>query len=480
MAPAVGSQSPTSATAKPVGAGNDYSAKVTGTISQATGSFDLVRPGITETGQVGGQGGQVADTFTLQLNSQFFSTLACANSSDPSKCKGWQQFVYETSTNSVFMQYWLINYSASCPSNWITFNSDCYTNSPAATYAGSALTAADLPTTDLVGSATSGGNDQVTVSSGTSGQASDVTSPDNVVDLAKKWNTAEFGVFGDGGGSEANFGPQTRLEAQTTLASTSTGAPTCVKKGFTAETNNLSLTQTPSIATQSAPTIVSRQTNQGAKNESCATTAGDGYVNYVTTQPAYETGPNFLCTGALNSGIDCTGDTIIQFAAPVSKLSFDALGVNDTGQVADFDLWGQNGLIATVPEVGNASGFNAERQDLTSYKGVTALVIYNITDGGGIGWNNFKFVQAGKKTTINFNALPQDGITGIVVTNQFPSADFTASAASTTDPYPGQVPLGRNHRAVATEHSPRPGTGGRHHDTLHNEHQFPPNATSPG
>jgi len=48
-------------------------------------------------------------------------------------------------------------------------------------------------------------------------------------------------VFGDGGGSEAIFGSNTTLEAQTALTATSKSAPACVKEGFTAETNNLKL-----------------------------------------------------------------------------------------------------------------------------------------------------------------------------------------------------------------------------------------------
>ena len=410
---------------------------VKGKISQATGSFDDVSLRIAETGRVGGLGEQVANTFTLQLNSQFFSTTACQNSSDPTRCKGWQQFVYETSTNSVFMQYWLINYKATCPSGWSTFAGDCYRNSPATVYTPGALTAADLATTQLVGSAVSGGNDEVKISSGASGQAFDVTSPDTSVNLAASWNTAEFGVFGDGRASAANFSPNTTLEAQTTLASTSTGAPSCVKEGFTGETNNLNLTQSPSIATQPLPAIVSKQSNYGVTGASCARTAGDGYVNYVTTQPWEQTGPNFICSGALNNEINCGDDTILRFSAPVSNLSFDALGVDNKGPVADFDLWGPKGLIATVPEIGHGRGERAELQKLTSYKNITALVIYNITDGGGLGWNKFDFIQVGRDTTIDFNALPQGGLTGVVVTNQFPSADLTASGASATDPYPG-------------------------------------------
>jgi lysophospholipase L1-like esterase len=107
--------------------------------------------------------------------------------------------------------------------------------------------------------------------------------------------------------------------------------------------------------------------------------------------------------------------------------------VNNTGQVAEFDLFGPAGLIATVPEIGNGSVYTPELQDLSSYSGVTELVIYDITDGAGIGWGDFSFVQNGAPAEIDFNSLPQGGITGVVVTNQFPSATFCALAASTTD-----------------------------------------------
>ena len=103
--PAAGS-TPRTAT---VGDDTDYSAEVTGTISSATGSFDDASPTITETGQVDDQGAQIANSFTLQLNSEFFSNSpACSGSADPSNCEGWQQFIYEMirPTTSVFMQYW--------------------------------------------------------------------------------------------------------------------------------------------------------------------------------------------------------------------------------------------------------------------------------------------------------------------------------------------------------------------------------------
>jgi hypothetical protein len=254
-----------------VGDGTDYSAVVPGLISRATGTFQDVSSGITEKGQSGGTGSQVANAFSLQLNSQFFAgSPACAKSGDPSGCQAWQQFVYTYESRSsgyVFMQYWLINYDATCPSGWYSYSPDCYTNSNASTT--SALTAAELATVNLTASATSGGQDEVSLSVG-SGSATSVTNSDSEVDLAANWNTAEWGVYGDGGGSEANFGSKTTLEAQTALTATSKSAPTCVEEGFTGETNNLKLTSTPALGSEPSPTMATRQTNGTSGTASCA------------------------------------------------------------------------------------------------------------------------------------------------------------------------------------------------------------------
>jgi len=249
-----------------VGDGTDYSAQVPGLITKATGTFTNVSSGITEKGE------GVTNSFSLQLNSQFFSgSPACSGSRDPADCLAWQQFVYtyETSrTSYIFMQYWLINYDARCPSGWYTYSEDCYTNSSSATV--TTLTAAQLGSVQLSGTAASGGNDGVSLSVG-SGTATSVTGKDSKIDLAAYWNTTEWGVYGDGGGSEAVFGANTSLEAQTALtASSGSTAPTCVSEGFTGETNNLSLASTPALGSEPSPTMASRQTNGSTGTASCA------------------------------------------------------------------------------------------------------------------------------------------------------------------------------------------------------------------
>lgn len=276
LVPALPSRSAGHAGPATVGDTEDYSAKVSGLISQAAGTFRNVGSGITERGAVLGSSSKYANGFSLQLNSQFISGApACSGASVPSACQAWQQFIYAygnpatgNPASDIFMEYWLINYNATCPPGWFTSTPDCYINSKAADV--KTLTASQLATLRFSGSATSGGNDEVLLSVG-SGQATTVTAKDSRIDLARFWHTAEWGVFGDGGGVEAYFGANTSLEAETALtASSGSAAPKCVKEGFTGETNNLKLTTTGALGTRSSPTIGSQQTNGTSSSSSCA------------------------------------------------------------------------------------------------------------------------------------------------------------------------------------------------------------------
>ena len=270
-----------------VGDGDDYSAQVaSGSISSATGSFPYVSPGSTETGQPGGTGAQTANTFSLQLNTEFFSdSPACAGASVPSNCLAWQQFVYSSSYGGVFIQYWLINYDTTCPAGWITYSSDCYQNSEGGFLTATAPTIATLESVSLTGTVDSGGNDSVVMEYG--GNNVTAVGADSVLDVAGNWTVAEFAILGDGGGSEANFSSGTTLDVETAVNNGATASPTCDFDGFTAETNNLSFASAPTLSAGSEPAIETQQTSSGG-TPGCAA-AGEQTNTVTVTNPGSQT-----------------------------------------------------------------------------------------------------------------------------------------------------------------------------------------------
>ncbi|WMJ09480.1 PEP-CTERM sorting domain-containing protein [Nitrosomonas sp. sh817] len=115
-------------------------------------------------------------------------------------------------------------------------------------------------------------------------------------------------------------------------------------------------------------------------------------VNIVSSQPNIGDGLNFLCTGS--PGINCVGETILSFADPVSSLSFLAVGSNNSGVQALVDVF-VNGAFAATNNITVGGIFNTpDLVDLSAFNDVTSIRIYNITDGGGLGWDNFTFTSA--------------------------------------------------------------------------------------
>jgi YVTN family beta-propeller protein len=333
-----------------VGNGVDYSADVAGVMSSATGSFDFVTPGATETSN------GAANSFSLQLNTKpFTSTTICAGAEVPKECQGWEQFIYSTGANEVFMQYWLLNYDATCPFDWNTFAGDCWMNSPASMWPGLALTVASLATVTLTGNATANGNDSVVMTTA-SGQAT-ATNSDDVLDLANDWNGVEFGVFGDGGGSEADFSPGTTINVRTSVENGTELAPTCVLQGYTGETNNLNLVGTPAIGLAPYPAIVSEQSNIVNTASSCATAAGGATNTIPVGQDPYgiaaDTASHTVYVSNQNSG------TVSVISEATDKVT-DTINVGNEPQGLAVDpntgtVWVTNYLAGTVSVISQAT-----------------------------------------------------------------------------------------------------------------------------
>jgi len=216
-----------------VGNGDDYAAEVSsGVISQTVGTFPKVTGVKSETGVYG------ANSYTLQLNSNFMNTATCDGAKDPAECLDWLQYVYSSDYTEGFMQYWLINWNTKCPGGWYSYGGDCYTNSNAVTIPKEAIS--KLKTIKLSGTAVDGGLDTLVMTVGT--KAYSVTGEDSVVYLSTAWTESEFNIVGDGGGSEAYFNTGSSLTVKVAVTNGTKNAAVCASdSGTTGETNNLNL-----------------------------------------------------------------------------------------------------------------------------------------------------------------------------------------------------------------------------------------------
>jgi hypothetical protein len=215
------------------GNGCDYNLTSATLISKTRGSFPVVTGVTSEIGLLG------PNDYSLQLNSNFMPGVGpCAGISG---CESWEQFVYSSGETSAFMQYWLIDYGATCPSGWMSSEgTDCYKNSYGITVPQEAIT--NLQSMALSAHAKSGGQDVLVLTVGT--MAYSTSGKDSVVDLATAWNQSEFNIVGDGEGSNATFNTGSSVRVRIATTNGSTSAPTCggpSNGGTTGETNNLKL-----------------------------------------------------------------------------------------------------------------------------------------------------------------------------------------------------------------------------------------------
>jgi hypothetical protein len=229
-----------------VGNGSDFSAQVTGTITSAVGSFDSV------TGVVNESDGTTANTFSLQLNTNTFSSPACNTAKTPASCAGWEQFVY-SNAGVIFTQYWLLNYVNTCPSGWNTYQSDCWRNASNATSVP-VQSITNLKELSVTGKADQNGQDTAIMTVGSTAYTE--SNPDSALNLAAGWKLAEFNVFGDCCSSQANFNSGSTVVVRTEVSSGTTNAPACSGSGFTGETNNLTISSSCTVVSGAAPAIV--------------------------------------------------------------------------------------------------------------------------------------------------------------------------------------------------------------------------------
>src|SRR5262249_22410626 len=239
-----------------LGAGNDLSALVTGSLTSATGSL-LHVTGVTQESDPGGQ-----NSYSLQLNTNNFNSAAlCAGQAG---CVGWQQFIRDN-PRTVYIQYWLINHGSPCPAKPANFLDTWHFfagapgQSPGCFINGNqtALTV-ETALEDLEGMRVTGSTSPSAQSVIFEAADQIFTSTDNgdLLAIGNQWNQAEFNIFGLCCGNQAVFNIGSTIVVQIAINNGTANAPSSSSTGFTAETNNLSLVSPSCPIGGPAPAIV--------------------------------------------------------------------------------------------------------------------------------------------------------------------------------------------------------------------------------
>lgn len=329
-----------------VGDGHDYVAGLSGggMISYAEGSFG--------TSAVTGESDNIADSYSLQINMNTFSTSAC---SGVPGCIGWQQYVFDNNpadgyATAVYLQYWLIYHPSNCPSGY-TYSSGpgapgCFKNSLGAGVPVQAIN--NLSSLAMTGTAVQGGLDQITLYTGTSIYST--YGEDTVLNASSGWTEAEFNVFGyDSSGPVATFSSGTLLSVETMVSNgASKSAPTVTDTGYTFESNNLTL----------APLV-------------CQVADPNG--PYIWFQESYGATPATTCPVTPNSLPAPTVTTTGPTGTEIETFSFTWPNVSG----ATYYLMSRNGADSTI--TGNSSAVYISCQQ-------TVDVQFSSCDAAGCGW----------------------------------------------------------------------------------------------
>jgi len=332
-----------------VGDGTDYSAELPGgpLLSYGEGSFG--------TSAITGETDGASDSYSLQLNTNLFSSSACGGYSN---CYGWQQYVFDNNpdgsgNSSLYIQYWLVNHPSNCPSGYTYYGggsgsgSGCYKNSSAVAVPLQSLL--NLSGLALTGTAVDGGLDQITLYTGTSIYST--SGGDTVLNASLGWTTLEFNVFGyDSAGPEASFSSGTLLSIETLVSNgVSKSAPVLLRSGETYESNNLTLSPlTCPVADPNGPYLWFQESYGATPATTCPVTPISLAAPTVTT-----TGP------VKNAGLE--------------RFSFSWPSVSG----ATYYVMGKNGAESTI--VGNSASVGIGCQQ-------TVVVTFSSCDAAGCGW----------------------------------------------------------------------------------------------
>jgi len=214
-----------------------------------------------------GSHGLGPNVYSLQLNSNNFSTAACGERID---CAGWEQFVYTNQPQyyrgggNLIIQDWLLatgSKALKCQSGWTASKPDCYRNAPYSVLVPT-VPVSQLQDVALSGSATASG-DSVFLADGFYVYGMKNAQSDGIADLSEHWTGAQFNLIGNSSGNRAVLNQGATITIAVEAVTGYAVAPKCKgESSTTAEENNLSFVAPPLDAqSKQYPSILFTESN---------------------------------------------------------------------------------------------------------------------------------------------------------------------------------------------------------------------------
>ncbi|MBF9134975.1 hypothetical protein I0C86_39545 [Plantactinospora sp. S1510] len=255
----------------------------------------------------------MANSYSLQLNTNYLRVEECGDSPAPAGCWGWKQFVFANDGSKqdaenppagpsrLYVEYWLLHYNPdtsqgqTCPTGWEEVPDDGEIHCSLKRNAG------ELPYVPIVNidkesfrleasTETVDGEvvDKVRFNNGDrniySASGVDILHvlPPEPGEPDPGWTQVEFNVFGYGEGSTATFNQQASFNLRTTIVDGSPAKPKCRDFGFSKERNNLNFGPPGPVATSPAPALIINESRQGPASVACAVAVAVGDTHQYT------------------------------------------------------------------------------------------------------------------------------------------------------------------------------------------------------
>ncbi len=100
--------------------------------------------------------------------------------------------------------------------------------------------------------------------------------------------------------------------------------------------------------------------------------------------------PHAICT-APDGGPTCVSEIRVEFAGPVDKLTFWAVGARQVGVVARVEIISDGMVLGIEDIVSSSNGTITIPVDLTAYIGIDEITIFDVTDPAGLAFDTFAF-----------------------------------------------------------------------------------------